>query len=248
MANQSDNSYTGTDYLAVGTDPATTGSVRLSHPADIKVKNAAGTGTIQFFYVGTNDRLVLNPGSSAQPIVEVGNRQMDNKSVSIKALSSDDDLTIQSTAGSPRVTFGIYGSVRGGSNGVDIYAGSTLTATFGTSGATITNLREGLSAHGNTGSTETIDLANGTVHTATLNANCTLTFSGSAASVACSFTLILTQDGTGSRTVTWPAAVKWPGGTAPTLSTAVGAVDVVVFTTVDNGTTWYGNLAGKAYA
>ena len=28
-------------------------------------------------------------------------------------------------------------------------------------------------------------------------------------------------------TLTWPATVKWPGGTAPTLSTANNAIDVV---------------------
>ena len=35
----------------------------------------------------------------------------------------------------------------------------------------------------------------------------------------CNIILILVQDGTGSRTATWPATVKWPSGTAPTLST-----------------------------
>ena len=41
--------------------------------------------------------------------------------------------------------------------------------------------------------------------------------------------LSITQDATGSRTATWPASVKWPGGTAPTLSTGSGAVDLIVF-------------------
>ena len=39
--------------------------------------------------------------------------------------------------------------------------------------------------------------------------------------------LRLIQDGAGSHTVTWPATVKWPGGTAPTLTTAAGGVDIV---------------------
>jgi hypothetical protein len=37
------------------------------------------------------------------------------------------------------------------------------------------------------------------------------------------------QDATGSRAVTWPASVKWPSGTAPTLSTAANAIDIVTF-------------------
>lgn len=40
-------------------------------------------------------------------------------------------------------------------------------------------------------------------------------------------TIKLIQDGGGSRTVTWPASVKWPSDTAPTLTTAGGSVDIV---------------------
>ena len=106
--------------------------------------------------------------------------------------------------------------------------------------------REVYSNHGNAGATETIDLANGNVHRIVLDANCTLTFSGSTASVACSFTLVVVQDATGSRTVTWPASVDWPAATAPTLSTAANKVDILTFVTVDNGTTWWGFLSGLA--
>lgn len=48
--------------------------------------------------------------------------------------------------------------------------------------------------------------------------------------------LTITQDGTGSRTVTtWPATVAWRNGSAPTLRTAAGAVDVVVLVRVASG-------------
>lgn len=62
-----------------------------------------------------------------------------------------------------------------------------------------------------------------------------------------SLALALTQDGTGSRTVTWPSNVKWPGGTAPTLSTAAGAVDYLQLDCVD-GANWYGRTLGLALA
>ena len=101
----------------------------------------------------------------------------------------------------------------------------------------------------NTTSSYAIDISTGNVFNLILSANCTFTFTNPPASgVSCSFTLILAQDGTGSRTATWPAAVKWPGGTAPTLSTAAGAIDVLTFTTVDGGTTWLGAVAGQAFA
>ena len=87
--------------------------------------------------------------------------------------------------------------------------------------------------------------------TATLSvATTTFTFSNPIASDdSTSFTLILTQDGTGSRAVTWPASVDWAGGTAPTLTTtATTGVDILTFMTVNAGTTWYGFVAGQAMA
>jgi len=39
-------------------------------------------------------------------------------------------------------------------------------------------------------------------------------------------TFKVTQDVTGSRALTWGSKYAWPGGTAPTLSTAGGAVDI----------------------
>lgn len=94
----------------------------------------------------------------------------------------------------------------------------------------------------------TVDLADGTSHALTLTGNVTLTLAGALGGADCSVTLRLTQDGTGSRTVTWPSSVKWAGGTPPTLSTAAGARDVVTLTTINGGTTWDAFLAGKGMA
>ena len=44
-------------------------------------------------------------------------------------------------------------------------------------------------------------------------------------SVGQSGTIVLTQDGTGSRTASWGSQFLWAGGTAPTLSTGANAVD-----------------------
>lgn len=107
---------------------------------------------------------------------------------------------------------------------------------------------EGLSALGNITATATVNLANGNVFSATLAGNTTFTFSGATASAACSFALYLSQDGTGSRIATWPASVKWSGGTTPTISTAASAVDILVFETIDGGTTWFGSLVGLNFS
>ena len=91
----------------------------------------------------------------------------------------------------------------------------------------------------------TLNLRDGTVFTHTLSENVTYTFSNPAASgYASGFTLKVTQDSS-ARTITWPGSVDWAGGTAPTLSTGSGDVDVFVFLTVDGGTTYYGFTAGQ---
>ncbi len=116
-------------------------------------------------------------------------------------------------------------------------------------GGTITDYSEALANDGNSGTALTVNLADGNVQEITLTGNVTLSISGAAASgTDSSVTLFLIQDATGSRTVTWPTTTKWTGGVAPTLSIAAGAIDVVVLTTFDGGTTWFGFLAGQGMA
>jgi hypothetical protein len=101
----------------------------------------------------------------------------------------------------------------------------------------------------NTGATYTIDLENGNVFNLTLTGDCTYTFSNPPASgSAGAFTLIQNQDGTGSRTVTWPASVEWAGGSAPTITSTASSTDVFTFITTDGGTTWYGFTAGQEFS
>ena len=96
---------------------------------------------------------------------------------------------------------------------------------------------------GSISGTVTVDLTLGNSVSATIAAATTLTFIG-AASGACR-TVLLTLTNGGAYTVTWPSAIRWPGGTAPTL-TASG-VDLVIITTSDGGTTWRGT-ATTGYA
>ena len=94
-----------------------------------------------------------------------------------------------------------------------------------------------------------IDLNNGNVHSITLTGNATLTFDNPVATGdSSSFTLIVKQDGTGSRTITFPGSVAWAAATAPTLTTTANRFDVLAFTTVDGGTRWFGFVAGQDFA
>ena len=71
-----------------------------------------------------------------------------------------------------------------------------------------------------------IDLANGNTGTVTLAHNVDdIDFTNVPAAGVWTFTLIVTQDGTGSRTASWGTDWDWVGGTAPTLTTTAAAID-----------------------
>tara|TARA_R100000951_G_scaffold49279_1_gene41645 strand:- start:7458 stop:8252 length:795 start_codon:yes stop_codon:yes gene_type:complete len=98
------------------------------------------------------------------------------------------------------------------------------------------------------GTTPTVDLHTSTNFTHTLSGNTSYTFSNPAATNSVSaLTLKVVQDASASGyTITWPASVDWPNATAPTLTATASAVDMFVFITNDNGTTYYGFAAGQA--
>lgn len=106
---------------------------------------------------------------------------------------------------------------------------------------------EFINAMGNTGDNSVINLANGTFVTATLNSSPTFTIIN-VPSQAVSFTLVLTNDGTPGRTITWPASVRWPDNSAPTGNTIVNKTNIYTFLTINSGTTWYGSLDKKNYS
>jgi len=116
----------------------------------------------------------------------------------------------------------------------------TLTA------KTLTGLRETRTTPSISSGTLTLDCSAGNVFAVSLNANITtLTFTNVPSSgTAFGLTLALTADGT-ARTITWGSAVKWPAGTAPTLTSTNNKVDVFVLTTWDGGTNWYAVVGGQ---
>ena len=77
------------------------------------------------------------------------------------------------------------------------------------------------------GATITFDLNVSNVHKVTLGGDRTLALSN--ATVGQRFMLRFLQDVTGSRTVTWFATIKWPGGSAPTLTTTASKADTIGF-------------------
>lgn len=113
---------------------------------------------------------------------------------------------------------------------------------------TITGLIETKTAPTISAGALALNCALGNVFHVSLNASVTsLTFSNIPASgSAFGLTLILSMTGT-AYTVTWPASVKWPSGTAPTLTSTNLKSDIIVLTTVDGGTTWFAFIGGQNF-
>jgi hypothetical protein len=173
-------------------------------------------------------------------------------------LASSNNLSDVASASTARTNLGlaIGTNVQAWDSDLDTWATKTAPSgtVVGTSDSqTLTNktIEAGTFTNGyteevataNTSTAYTIDLANGSVQVLTLTGNCTYTFPTAVAGK--SFILLQKQDGTGSRTVTWPATVKWPGGTAPTITSTASKLDKYIFTS--DGTNWYGSDAGKNY-
>jgi hypothetical protein len=77
------------------------------------------------------------------------------------------------------------------------------------------------------GATTTFDLDNGSVQLVELAGNPTLAISNALSGRP--FYLIVKQDGTGNRTVTWFSTIYWSYNLIPTLSTGANKYDVFMF-------------------
>ena len=106
---------------------------------------------------------------------------------------------------------------------------------------TVTNYVE-TAYSANSSTAITLDLANGTVQIITLTGNATITMP--TATAGKSFIIMLKQDATGSRSVTW-STVKYAGGTAPTITATASRMDILSF--FADGTNWYGTVIGQNF-
>jgi hypothetical protein len=114
--------------------------------------------------------------------------------------------------------------------------GTTPTVT----NPTVTNYTESVVAIGTVTTSNTIDLTNGTVQTATLTASTACTFTMPTSTAGKSFVLLLKQAAsTGNGTATF-TGVKWGTAGAPTITAAAGKMDIL--TVVADGTNWYGAI------
>ena len=174
---------------------------------------AAGTGTSVGVNVGAGKTIaVAGTMALTGTITANGNTISATELGYLDTVSSNIQTQLNAKAGTASPTF----------------TGTVTTATTDLLGSVRSNITAvGASA---------IDCSAGNFFTKTASGALTWTFTNVPSSRAFSLLLELTNGGTGTQT--WPAAVKWPGGTAPTLTTS--GVDILGFITDDGGTNWRG--------
>lgn len=93
-----------------------------------------------------------------------------------------------------------------------------------------------------TSASPTMDLSASDTFTLTVTGTTSLAFSNVPASGRAKYIVLEITNG-GSAAVIWPTNTRWPGGTAPTLTTA--GTDLIVFFTDDGGANYRAALVQK---
>ena len=238
---------TAPEWSAAGAGDVT----KVGTPVDNQVGVWTGDGTIEgaasLTYDGSNLQLTGDIGSTGTRITKGW----------FANLETTGDLTVNGTA-----LASIYSPIAGnaslvtvGTIGTGTWEGTAIADGFIPNTITISDLQVELDAgahtigftmHTATGDGATlINWTAGNKHKFTFGAqNETITFTNP--TNPCAVQMIIVQDGTGSRTITWSGmTIKWRGGTAPTLTTTANGEDVVSF--IWDGTSYYGQCS-KAFA
>lgn len=173
------------------------------------------------------NKTLTSPTLTTPKIVDTGSITDDSGNEYIKfakTASAVNEITVTNTATgtSPLI------SATGGDTNLDLrLSGKGTGKVYHSTGA-----YQALQSTGD-GATVTFDMAASNINSVTLGGNRTLTLSN--VSVGQCFMLRLTQDGTGSRTVTWFTTIKWAGGAAPTLTTTAAKADLFGFLCTSSG-------------
>ena len=220
---------------------AVTGNATFSNQVSVSgnLVLSSTTGVISNGSVGSNGQLLASNGSAtywftqATPPAPSGS----NTNVTFNdsgAFGGSNGFTFDKTTNNVVIanTLTIGGSIQLGNN---VIQNGQLRA-----------YKEFVVANTATTGATTIDLSVSNVFRHVLTGNTTYTFSNPPSSgVLYSFTLVIQQDATGNRVVTWPASAKYPGALPPPQTTTANGIDIWNFITYDGGSTYLGTLSGK---
>jgi hypothetical protein len=211
---------------------------------------AVGDGTtINFTAAGTAGQVLTSNGAAVPTWTDNGSGTVTTASVvSANGFAG----TVATATSTPAITLttSITGLLKGNGTALSAAtAGTDYVTPTGTetltnktlTNPTVTNYTE-TAFSANSSTAITLALTNGTVQIVTLTASTTITMP--TAALGKSFILLLRQDATGSRTVTW-STVNWSGGTAPTITSTASKQDIFSF--FSDGTSWYGVTVGQNY-
>ena len=265
---KADGSLDTTTYLPTGTtlDNVADGSTRFAIPTALTTDNLPQGSTNLYFGGGTLDSITDGStytkamiglgGSSLQPgdvgVTVLAQRTFGSAanndtgdfatsaqgSLADTALQSIPNTYVTSTDASQNIPAisGNDGKVLG------LTSGSLSWVTGGGGGSGLGGVAATVVTFG---STSTLDTTLGFEYELDLTGNTTMAFTG-AHSDGKTFSLLLCQDATGSRTITWPSDVVWSNDTIPTLTTTPLHADYILF--YDNGTKWLATLVAQHLA
>lgn len=198
------------------------------------------------FSVAVGSGLTYNSFTGAFGTSSIPNSQLANSAITLGSTSVSLGSTATSIAGLTSVTAttvnaGTGGTVLSGatSGTTTIIASATASGTLTLPAATSTLAALGVAQSFTAGqrgaisvltdgATITADFAVANNFSVTLGGNRTLA-NPSNQTAGQAGIIVITQDGTGSRTLAYGANWKFPSGTAPTLTTTASAVDVLVY-------------------
>ena len=204
---------------------AANGAPELTYGAEIPVGyGITGAGGINITGVATAASFSGNAtGLTGTPDITV--RNIIGVGATLSGVLTYEDVTNIDSVGIVTARTG----VRVNAGGIVVTAGiSTIGAGVSLTGP----YKENITAMG----ALEVDCSQGNYFTKTIAGNSTFTFANVPTGCAYAFTLELTHS---SGTVTWPASVKFPADTAPTLTT--GKTHLFMFITDDGGTRFRGS-------
>lgn len=194
----------------------------------------------------------LTAGTTTSTAANITNGTIQTLTASTATISQGSAILTQGTISTLNSTTGTIGTLNSTTGTIGNFSTtltgdltiSTGSATVGTRVAVVNTAQQYSRAHNFAATALTItsgtvpwNLAENQVATLTVTTNSTMN-TPTNPQAGCTYVMIVTQGTGGSNTLSFSTAYKFPGGSAPVLSTGSAQVDVLSFVT--NGTVLYG--------